>query len=370
VYTRPFILAAAANFLFCTNLNAYTLLPLYIQRLGGREGEIGSIMAMYSLAATLAQLGVGALVDRGRKPVMVAATGLIVTVSGLFLFTGALGWHFYVLRFLQGMAWAGFITSNLTLLADLAPPGRRAEAVGIFGVSGLVTIALAPAAGEIILRAWGFRALFGATVLVALAAAGLVLAMSVPPPAPVEAQARLGLPFWWSYRPVLVAALAFGLANSMVFVFLPPFAREIALPRIGPFYIVYTAAAVAVRFFGGALADRWGRRQVILPSMVAMAAGILLFSLLRGTPLLLLIALLNGAAHGFIFPAASALAFDLAPAGARGKALAAFNTAALTGTTAGALGFGWLAEFAGYRPAFLIMGLFLLAVSAAFAWRR
>jgi hypothetical protein len=40
---------------------------------------------------------------------------------------------------------AGFTTSNLSLLADLAPESRRAEAVGIFGVSGLVTIAIAPA---------------------------------------------------------------------------------------------------------------------------------------------------------------------------------------------------------------------------------
>ena len=30
LYTKPFILAAAANFLFFSNLNAYTLLPLYI----------------------------------------------------------------------------------------------------------------------------------------------------------------------------------------------------------------------------------------------------------------------------------------------------------------------------------------------------
>jgi len=47
LYTKPFILAAVANFLFFSNLNAYTLLPLYIQQTGRREGQIGMIMAMY-----------------------------------------------------------------------------------------------------------------------------------------------------------------------------------------------------------------------------------------------------------------------------------------------------------------------------------
>lgn len=232
------------------------------------------------------------------------------------------------------------MTSNLTLLADLAPPSRRAEAVGIFGVSGLVTIALAPAVGEAILRAWGFAVFFGATLLVGLTAFGLALAMDVPPPARVEDGATLGLPFWWSYRPVLVAAFAFGLANSIVFVFLPPFAREVGIPRIGPFYVLYTIMAVAVRFLGRGIADRLGRRQVILPSLVGLSAGILLFSLLHETPLLLAIALLNGAAHGFVYPATSAL------------------------------GFGWLAQLVGYRPAFLVMGAILAAGSAVFGWRR
>ena len=38
LYSKPLILAAVANFLFFSILNAYTLLPLYIQELGGREG--------------------------------------------------------------------------------------------------------------------------------------------------------------------------------------------------------------------------------------------------------------------------------------------------------------------------------------------
>ncbi len=53
MYTKPFVLTSLAYFCFFSNVNAYNLLPLYLQRLGGREGEIGTIMAMYSVAAIL-----------------------------------------------------------------------------------------------------------------------------------------------------------------------------------------------------------------------------------------------------------------------------------------------------------------------------
>jgi MFS family permease len=370
LYTKPFILAAAANFLFFTNLNAYTLLPLYIQHLGGREGQIGTIMAMYSVAAILCQLGIGPLVDRfGRKPFLVLGATLVTGVSTAFLCSTALGWHFYVLRLLQGAAFACFMTSNLTLLADLAPVSRRAEAVGVFGVSGLVTIALAPALGEAVLRAYDFPMLFAATLAIAIATLLVCLATAVPRPAAVEAARRLGAGFWRGFVPVILSGFQFGLANSIVFVFLPPYARYVGLPRVAPFYVVYTTMAVAVRFLGGRLADRLERRQVILPSLVGLSIGVLLFSALQTTWMLVLIAFINGTAHGFVYPATSALAFDRAPSGARGRALAVFNTAVLGGVTTGAVGFGWFAELAGYRTAFVVLG-FVLALGAGVFWRK
>ena len=370
MYTKPFVLAALANFLFFGNLNAYTLLPLYIQALGGREGQMGSIMAMYSVAAIICQATLGPVLDRwGRKPVLALAAAIVTAVSVAFVFSARLGWHFYAFRFLQGAAFAVFITSNLTLIADLAPPSRRAEAVGIFGVSGLVTIAVAPAVGEMVLRGWGFRVFFLGAGLVGLGALVVCLAIGMPPPGLMEASRQLGPGFWRTFFPVLTAAFQFGLATSVVFVFLPPFARQVGLPRIGPFYLVYTITAIAVRFLGGGLADRFGRRQVILPSLVGLAAGVLLFSILHSTWLLLIIAVVNGTAHGFVFPATSALAFDRAPSGARGRALAAYNLAALTGGAFGAIGFGWLAELLGYRPGFVIAGLILTVGAVAF-WKK
>jgi MFS family permease len=185
----------------------------------------------------------------------------------------------------------------------------------------------------------------------------------------IESPRPLGPGFWQGFAQVMFSGFQFGLANSVVFVFLPPFARYVGLPRVGPFYVVYTLMAVAVRFFGGRLADRLERRQVILPSLVGLSVGVLLFSTLRSTWMLVFIAFINGTAHGFLYPAASAMAFDRAPRGARGRVLAMFNTAILAGTTTGAVGFGWLAELVGYRTGFLVLGLALVAGSGV-SWRK
>jgi MFS family permease len=327
-------------------------------------------MAMYAVAAILCQAVAGPLVDRfGRKPLIVVGACLVVGVSIAFLFSARLGWHFYLLRFLQGAAFAAFMTSNLTLLADLAPAARRAEAVGVFGVSGLVTIALGPAVGEVVVQTFGFRGLFLGSVLLGIGALAVCLATEVPRPMAVEVARPLGAGFWKPYVPVMLSAFQFGLANSVVFVFLPPFARSAGVARIGPFYVVYTVMAVAVRFLGGRVSDRLERRQVILPSLIALAVGVLLFSLLRSSWMLILIAFINGTAHGFVYPATSALAFDRAPSGARGRALAVFNAAVLTGVATGAVGFGWFAELVGYRPGFVVLGL-VLAAGAGVFWRR
>jgi MFS family permease len=370
VYTKPFILTTLAFFCFFTNVNAYNLLPLYLQTLGAQTGEIGTVMAMFSVAAILAQAITGRLLDRGwRKPCLLTAAALLTAVSAAFGVTTSLGWPLYCLRFLQGLGFAVYMTSSMTLIADLAPPARRAEAVGIYGTGGLVSVALGPAVGELILGAGGYPAFFAATVVAAAAALALAASVPSPPIAPAPPGPRLGWETWVPFLPVLLPGFQYGLANVIVFVFLPPFARALGLPRVGPFYIAYTGAAILVRVVGGGLADRIGRRRVIVPALGAMTAGILLCSGLHATWLLVLIGVLNGTAQGFVMPAANALAFERAPSGRRGQALAFYNGANLVGATLGASGFGWLVQALGYRPAFVLASGVLALGSWAF-WRQ
>jgi MFS family permease len=370
MYTKPFVLTSLAYLFFYTNVSAYNLLPLYLQTLGAQAGEIGTIMAMYSVAAILGQAVTGRLVDRGwRRSCLLAAAVLLSAVSAAFAATTQLGWHLYLLRFLQGLGFGVYMTSSMTLVADLAPPSRRAEAVGIYGTGGLIAVAVGPAVGEVILGAGGFSAFFIATVCVSSATLTLAALVPTPSTTPAPRGPRLGWAGWASFLPVLLPGFQYGLANTIVFVFLPPFARALGLPRVGPFYIAYTGAAILVRFMGSGLADRVGRERVIVPALGAMTVGILLCSGLTTTWLLVMIGLLNGTGQGFVMPAANAMAFERAPSGRRGQAVALYNGANLLGGTLGAAGFGWLVQAFGYRPAFVLAGS-MLAVGSWVFWRQ
>ena len=369
MYTKPFLLITLVSFLTYGILNAYNLLPLYIHALGGREAEIGRIMALYHVAAILCQAATAGLLDRWpRRPVLLVGTIALTAASFAFALTTRLSWHFYLLRFLQGVGLALSSTISLALIGELAPPGRRAEAVGLYGVSGLAAIALAPAAGEVVLHTWGFQALFFATGLLGVGAVLVCAAVPLPAALPrIESSppARRG---WLPFLPVLQPAFQFGLANTILFVFLPPFGQQIGIRRVGIFYLIYTAAAIAVRVGGGRLADRLGRRQIILPALAGQTLGLVLCVGLQSTTVLVLVGLLNGTAQGFLFPATSALAFELAPSGRRTGILAIFSMAVLLGGVVGATGFGWAAEVLGYRPSFGLASALLGLGTLIFWW--
>ena len=276
IYTANFFIAFFANFLFFCSVNAFNLLPLYIKSLGGTESRIGGIMGTYGLTAILAQPVAGALTDRfGRKRFLLLGASLAVLASIGFAFSDRLDFRFFVLRVVQGVGYSAFYVANLTLVADMVPASRRGEAVGLFGISGLLTIALSPALGEQLIHVSGFPAFFQAAA--AAAAAALLASMAVQVP---RSASSTHLPIGPSMLvplvrilPPILLALVFGLVLGTVFVFLPTYAKQVGIERIAVFYIAYSAGAVGIRLTCGKLSDRLGRRRVILPALLLMACG-------------------------------------------------------------------------------------------------
>jgi MFS family permease len=66
-------------------------------------------------------------------------------------------------------------------------------------------------------------------------------------------------------------------------------------------------------------------------------------------PFLFLAGFLAGAAHGFLYPALSALLVDVTPERRRGSAVGTFSSVFLVGNALGAMAFGYVAHGLGYR---------------------
>jgi MFS family permease len=378
ILTPAFLTAAFANFLFFTGLAGFVLLPLHLQRLGATEGQLGLIMACYNATAIVVQPIMGAWVDRGgRRAFLLTGAALTSAVALLFAIVPNALLLFPLLRALQGAAYSVFFIANFTIVVDLVPPERRGQALGIFGISGLVSGAVGPALGELLVDAAGFRGLFLAAAILPLLAAGISTRLRLPPPAPSSHAPRGGLTDLvrgLASAPPLPMALgaAFGLGLGVMFTFFPTYAVDLGVRWVGVFAVAYSTAALGVRVTASALVDTAGRRAVIIPAMTLQAgatsllAGLGVLSRGLGLPagaLLGLAGLLAGAAHGLAYPALTALVVDVTPPARRGRVMGVFMAFILLGQAGGAAGFGYLAHAVGYGPMFAILTIPLAGAS-------
>ncbi|HEY7676109.1 MAG TPA: MFS transporter [Candidatus Methylomirabilis sp.] len=351
IYTRAFLVTAFANLLFFLSLNGFNLLPLYIKHLHGTEAQIGFIMGMNSLASILFQPLAGVAIDRaGPKHFLRLGGAICLVATAGFLASDALNTVFPILRFLHGVGFSFYFTANFILVAESAPAGRRAEALGVFGATGLVSMALAPALGELVIVHFGYPAFFWAALV--LGAGCLAVTAYVPVMRPAAA-AGGGLRVRHLFRgrrvrASLAVACMFGLALGTIFVFIPTYARSVGIPRVRTFYLFYTGAAIAVRFFGGRFMDALGPRRIIPPSLGLQALANLVLVFLGSSLTLGLAGFLGGVAHGFLYPSFSVLVVDLVAAEHRGKMVGLFSSVIGLGATLGAMILGVVAEAWGY----------------------
>jgi MFS family permease len=365
-----------ANFLFFTGLAGFVLLPLHLRQLGATDGQMGLIMACYSGTAIVAQPLVGVWVDRGgRRAFLVIGAVLTAAVALLFAARPDALVLFPLLRGLQGVAFSVYFIANFTVAIDLVPAERRSQALGIFGISGVVSGAVGPALGELLVQVAGFRGLFLAGAILPLLAALTSARLEIPPPPgrPAGGGGLHGLLRGIAAAPRLpmTLATAFGLGQGVMFTFFPTYAADLGVRWVGFFAVAYSGAALLVRATAGGLADRLGRRAVIIPAMALQAgatAVLAALGLLRGVglpaaPFLGLAGLVSGAAHGFLYPALTALIVDVTPPERRGRVLGVFMAFILAGQAGGAAGFGHLAHAVGYGAMFAVLGLVLTGAS-------
>jgi MFS family permease len=370
----PFVRATVTNFFFFLGLNGFVLLPLYIQLLGGNEIQIGLVMGLHSAVGIVCQPLIGPWVDViGRRPFMLTGIGLTVAASLLAAGPGGVPLLAGV-RALQGIGMSMFFVASFSYVVDIVPPAERGWALGIYGVSGFVSTAIAPLIGEWIIRTVGFRALFVGSALLGLVTFALVWPVREAPrgaggplrlaPGAVRAALEDVL-----HRHMFVT-LFFGLGSGTIFAFLPTFAEDLGVTTLSLFYTAYSLSAIAVRVVGGRLIDTHGRRAVIVPSMFvqATATGVLallgaLVSRTSATPVLpalFLAGLLSGGAHGFLYPGLAALVTDTTPDERRAAVVGIFSAMFLAGSTLGAFTFGWVANALGYGSMWAALTALLL----------
>lgn len=328
-WLRDFLLTWLSRVvIFFAHHETRPILPLYVASFGASSTVIGTVMAVFTITATIARLPIGLLIDRiGRKPFL---------LYGIVLFgLGTLGyvWAPSILliipfRILHGVGWSGCTTSVATLAADIAPQKRRGELIGYAAMASSLGGAIGPIVGFAMLGRFGYGGVFVSAA--ALLCLSLVTAWPIHEPK-TTAPESLKQQSWLdaiavrdSLLPAIVVTfVCFGLGG--VLTFLPIHALKLGLENPGIWFAVYAVCLLLSRPLAGPLSDRISRRAVILPGLALHFLGILVLAIASSPTGLIVAAVISGFGFGAGQPALMTLAVDQTSPQRRGQALAQFQ---------------------------------------------
>jgi MFS family permease len=330
------------------------LVPRYIEdELGAGELGLGLAIAAFAGVAIAVRPLIGLLVVRyGRRAVMVGGATLAAAAGSAYGFVDSLP-ALLVLRGLTGAGEAALFVAAMTLVADLSPPDRRAEAASYFSVAVYAGMGIGPIVGEAVLDGSGFRTAFALGGL--LAAVAALVSVTVPKQVAMSRSGEVRMKGVWLY-PTAVGpglVLAIGMASFAVFTaFLPDYARTLGLSGSGALFAVYSAVCLVLRVAGARLPERLGPRLAVTTAFTMLGTGLLLLAAIAQPWALWVAVACVGIGMAFMYPSLVAFTINRTRETERSQAIASFTMFFEAGTAVGGLTLGALADSLGKRAGF------------------
>jgi MFS transporter, DHA1 family, solute carrier family 18 (vesicular amine transporter), member 1/2 len=267
------------------------LLPEIERRTGASEWALGASFAAYAVPIVLLSLPLGRLADSlGRRVLLIA--GLLLAAAGSAVIAASESLALLMLgRAIQGVGSAASWIAALALVSDLAPPGRRGEAIGFaLAATGAGSIA-GPALGGVTADLLSFAAPF--LIICGLSLALALAAATVLPP---DSGRRMPqAPAWATIRGSIgsgIGAVATAMtlggacALGLIEVVAPldfDARLDLSSSAIGLLFAGSIAVDAALAPLGGRWGDRRGRRGPAVAGLALTAASALLLAWLGGT---------------------------------------------------------------------------------------
>jgi len=358
LFTTAFILVISANFANAMGAQmASAILPVYVVSHGRNELQAGLVTGMLAFTALLLRPFVGWLADAWRRrPMVLIGTGCYTVANLMYGVFRSLPLLMFG-RVLHGFGLSNYSTASSAFLADIAPPHRRAEAMGYYSIMMDVGILGGPALAFFLAKYTGLQHIFFITAALAL------IAFIISVPVREHRPPRTGpLPPWRLKtgivcKPALSAAwVAFcmGMGVGPIVAFIAIFARQKGVDNPGLFFSAQAIALMVSRTFSGRISDRHGRISVIVPGLISMAAGLLLLPFTHTLPQLMLSALFLGLGFGCSQPATMALTVDLVSPEQRGMAVSTYFLGFDSGISLGSFALGGITTAFGFSVTWIL----------------
>lgn len=357
IWTKDFVRICLANFfIFLGFQMTLPTLPLFVEELGGSDGQIGLIVGIFTFSALLLRPYAGhALESKGRAFVYMTGLAIFVLSVGSYAFISVIALLF-IMRVVQGVGWGLSTTATGTIATDLIPPKRLGEGMGYFGLSGNLALAFGPSLGLALTGHISFTSLFLICAVLGLTAfilSSRIHYKRVEQSEHKAATVKFDLFEKSAVRPSVLLffiTVTFGGIAS----FLPIYAEESGVAGIEFYFLVYAAFLMISRLFAGKIYDKKGHLYVFPPGTILIFCAMLLLSWLPNTGVMLIAAALYGLGFGAVQPTLQAWAVNQSPDNRRGMANATFFSCFDLGVGLGAISFGQIASLFGYHMIYLI----------------
>src|SRR5213592_2625888 len=180
---KPLILASLLLAAFVINLETTIVnvaLPTLVRQLHASNSQLQWVVDAFNLLFAASVLAAGSLSDRfGRKGMLLAGLSVFGVSSLAGGLTGSPG-QLIAARCVMGLGAAMVFPATLSLISNVfVQRAERARAIGMWGATAGMAIALGPIVGGWLLEHFSWTSIFFAMAPVAAMGAGLV-ALSVP----------------------------------------------------------------------------------------------------------------------------------------------------------------------------------------------
>jgi MFS family permease len=359
-------------------------LPLYAQSFGVTGTAIGLAVGIYGLARFLIALPAGQLADRfGRRPT-IAIGGLVSSAGNLWCAAASSYPEFILARFVAGAGAGLIVTTGQVVLADISAPENRGRTIAIYQGTFIFAVGIGPFPGGLLAEHYGLAAPFWAYGIAAFIAAIVAwLAVSETRDLGHNAAAKGSAPrppFATQMR-MLTSKLGYVLVSVIVFMnavvrtgglfalvpVLVAASLGLSVSAIGFALMLGSVAGLIAAYPAGWLADRFGRKAVIVPSTVVSGASMLLFCTAPTFGWFVAASVMWGVASSVGAAAPAAYAADSAPPGMNAAAISTYRMTGDAGYVIGPLALGLLSDAFGPGAAIAASAALLVLAGLAFA---
>lgn len=355
IWKRDFFLICLANFfVFLGFQMTLPTIPIFVESLGGNERLIGLVVGIFTFSALIVRPYAGhALETKGRRLVFLFGLIIFVLTVGVFGFLSSI-FLLFTMRIIQGAGWGFSTTASGTIATDLIPPKRRGEGMGYYGLFGNVAIAIGPSIGLILADTLSFAQLFilcGLLGLIAWFLASLIRYKEVEPPSKNTA-----IKFdMYEKTAIQPAILIFFITVTFggIATFLPLYTVQQGVSGIQWYFFIYAIALMVTRIYAGRIYDQKGHQALYIPSAILITIAMLLLAWMPSNTVLFIAAILYGLGFGTVQPALQAWAVEKAADNRKGMANATFFSFFDLGIGIGAIVFGQIGYWLGYRSIYI-----------------